>query len=710
MVAVEKMTLPGDQPRLLVYENPYPHANTIYHGLSEKILPLFRSESVNLIVTSPPYADQRKNTYGGIAPDKYVEWFLPISAELYRVLKPDGSFVLNIKERVVDGERHTYVIELILAMKRQGWLWTEEYRWHKKNSYPGKWSNRFRDAWEHCLHFTKARQFAMYQDAVMVPVGEWAQKYSNRRNLPTPEAVKDAKLNAISRESYWAERKLVHPSNVLHLPTETRNTGHSAAYPLDLPMWFIKLFTIMGDLIFDPFIGGGTSAVAAKQLGRFYVGIEKESKYFASTSLRIQSVSFGEALIAKPEPVLTNAEKRARVYVATDKPTIPSEVNSETPLEQINLNWSEKELPERERTKHVHRLHPYLGKYIPQLVEVFLRRYFKAGDTVLDPFCGSGTTLVQANELGINAIGCDVSQFNTLLCRVKLGKYDLAVARAEANSILDKLKKTRRVEIRQLSLWEADNVNAEALTDVDPYLKEWFAPQALEELLTYRNLIDSENYQYRDLLKIILSRSARSARLTTHFDLDFPKEPQTEPYWCYKHRRECKPTTEAFKFLQRYTSDTLKRVETFAKIQTNAQWNVFHGDSRKVKFPRIDGVITSPPYVGLIDYHEQHAYAYHLLGLHDQRDMEIGAAAKGTSKRAQEKYKKDIGEVFRRIRDSMVLGGRVIIVANDRSNLYDDIATMAGFEIENVLERHVNRRTGRRSGEFFESVFIWRKP
>ena len=118
-------------------------------------------DSVDLVFTSPPYADQRKNSYGGIAPDEYVEWFLPVSEQLLRVLKPTGSFVLNIKERVVSGERSTYVMELIMAMRDQGWLWTEEYIWHKKNCYPGKWPNRFRDAWERLLHFTKSKQFCM---------------------------------------------------------------------------------------------------------------------------------------------------------------------------------------------------------------------------------------------------------------------------------------------------------------------------------------------------------------------------------------------------------------------------------------------------------------------------------------------------------------------------------------------------------------------
>ena len=155
--------------------------NRLFLGSSMEVLKDFPNGSVNLIVTSPPYADQRKNTYGGIQPEDYVDWFLPISEQLKRVLKDDGSFILNIKEKVVDGERHTYVLELIMALKRQGWRWTEEYMWHKRNSTPGKWPNRFRDSWERCLHFTKSKTFAMYQDAVMVPMGDWAK--SRLKNL-----------------------------------------------------------------------------------------------------------------------------------------------------------------------------------------------------------------------------------------------------------------------------------------------------------------------------------------------------------------------------------------------------------------------------------------------------------------------------------------------------------------------------------------------
>jgi hypothetical protein len=233
---------------------------------------------------------------------------------------------------------------------------------------------------------------------------------------------------------------------------------------------------------------------------------------------------------------LTNEETRVSTYSDAEPPTVPSQVTHDTPLQSLNLNWCEKDLPEKERTKHVHRLHPYLGKFIPQLVEIFLRKYFAQGQTVLDPFCGSGTTLVQANEMGINTIGYDISAFNVLLSRAKLRIYNIKKAREEIMDILTKLRQlTQKEEARQLSLWEEKSAILQLPETDNQYLRNWFAPRALTELLTYRSLIESEGYQYTDLLKLILCRSARSARLTTHYDLDFPKNPQIEPYWCYKH-------------------------------------------------------------------------------------------------------------------------------------------------------------------------------
>lgn len=254
-----------------------------------KILQEIPSNSVNLIVTSPPYADSRKNSYGGVSPNEYVEWFLPITSELKRVLKDDGSFVLNIKEKVVDGERHTYVLELILAMKKQGWLWTEEYMWHKRNSTPGKWSNRFRDAWERCLQFNKEKKFKMFQESVMIPTGDWAK--TRLKNLSENDRIR---FNSQAGSGFgknianWVGRDKAYPTNVLHLATECGNKNHSAAFPKSLPSWFIKLFTEENDIVLDPFAGSGTTCIAAYELNRRFIGIELKREYFELAEKNIE--------------------------------------------------------------------------------------------------------------------------------------------------------------------------------------------------------------------------------------------------------------------------------------------------------------------------------------------------------------------------------------------------------------------------------------
>jgi len=251
-------------------------------------LKMLQSDSIDLIVTSPPYADQRKKTYGGVSADKYVEWFTPIAKELLRVTKSSGSFVLNIKERAINGERHTYVIELILMMRKLGWLWTEEYIWHKKNSYPGKWPNRFRDSWERCIHFTKSKKFNMYQEEVMVPMGDW--KNSRLKNISDTDKKRDeSKVGSGfgKKIENWVTRDLAYPTNVLHMATECGNRSHSAAFPESLPEWFIKLFTTEGDTVLDPFSGSGTTLKVAKAMKRNAVGIEILDEYCEITANRV---------------------------------------------------------------------------------------------------------------------------------------------------------------------------------------------------------------------------------------------------------------------------------------------------------------------------------------------------------------------------------------------------------------------------------------
>jgi len=287
------------------------YINQIFLGDCQKILQQLPDHSVDLIFTSPPYADQRQTSYGGVKPDQYVEWFLPKVQEFWRVLKPTGTFVLNIKERVVDGERHTYVLELILKMREQGWLWTEEFIWHKKNSYPGKWPNRFRDNWERLIQFNKQKQFNMYQESVMIPVGEWAK--DRLAKLSETDRTRDESRVGSGfgkNVSHWVGRHKVYPTNVLHMATECGNRGHSAAFPVDLPAWFIKLFTQPGDVVLDPFLGSGTTALAAVQLGRSYVGIEISQEYVTIAQERVSRAQL---------PLLVVAETSESTYTASSE-------------------------------------------------------------------------------------------------------------------------------------------------------------------------------------------------------------------------------------------------------------------------------------------------------------------------------------------------------------------------------------------------------
>ena len=254
---------------------------TLLLGDSREQLKSVESDSVDLIVTSPPYANQRAATYGGIKPDDYAAWFMPIADQLQRILKPTGTFVLNIKEPAVNGERHTCVLEIILEMRKRGWLWTEEFVWHKKNCYPGKWPNRFRDAWERLLQFNKQRKFKMNQESVMVPVGDW---YENRmRNLSDTDRVRDeSKVGSGfgKKVENWLGRDMVYPTNVLHGATECGNRRHSAVFPYWLPEWYIELFTDPGDVVLDPFAGSGTAVFAALAMGRNAIGVEMYEPYF----------------------------------------------------------------------------------------------------------------------------------------------------------------------------------------------------------------------------------------------------------------------------------------------------------------------------------------------------------------------------------------------------------------------------------------------
>jgi len=285
----------------------------LFLGDSKQVLKTLTDNSVDLIVTSPPYANQRKGTYGGIHHNKYVEWFLPITKELLRVLKPTGTFILNIKEKVVDGERSTYVMELILEMRKQGWLWTEEFIWHKKNCYPGKWPNRFRDAWERLLQFNKDKKFHMYQEEVMVRMGDWAKV--RLKNLSDTDKIRDnSKVGSGFGKniSNWLVRDKAYPTNVLHLATECSNKNHSAAFPGELPEWFMKLFTKEKDTVLDPFMGSGTTILVANRMKRHSIGIDIVSEYYEMVKEQVEPTKL---FLLEPEVKYETTKSKRRYAV-----------------------------------------------------------------------------------------------------------------------------------------------------------------------------------------------------------------------------------------------------------------------------------------------------------------------------------------------------------------------------------------------------------
>jgi len=403
--------------------------------------------------------------------------------------------------------------------------------------------------------------------------------------------------------------------------------------------------------------------------------------------------TYRRGLAARPGP--SPSAERVRPHPPIESAAVAGRTQEALYSEiDLELSWSEAELPQVERTKHVHGLHPYLGKFVPQLVEIFLQRLFRPGQCVYDPFVGSGTTLVEANVFGADGVGSDISAFNCLLTNVKTTPY--ALGRLEMG-LWATLEDSRR----------AGPASLEGASD---WLRGWFAPRALGELLRYHQIasvrLDDPAW---DVSRIILSRAARSARLTTHFDLDFPRTPTTAPYFCHKHKRTCTPVEEAEKFLRRYTVDTVRRLRRFAELRSNRRVEVLHADARTLRLPRkTAGIITSPPYPGLIDYHEQHRYSFELLGLRDRREDEIGAAVGGTSRRALAAYIADMTAVFGNAAEQLKPGAPVVIVVNDARDLYPSIVRGAGLRVEDEITRHVNRRTGRRAGEFFESILVCR--
>lgn len=373
------------------------------------------------------------------------------------------------------------------------------------------------------------------------------------------------------------------------------------------------------------------------------------------------------------------------------------------------------DVAERERTKHVHRLHPYLGKFIPQLVEWFLKRHFKARDLILDPFAGSGTTLVQANEQEMDVVGIDSSEFNCRIARVKTAAYNIDRVRAE---IREALSRTRDFSTRLEASNPDANKRAHSLLEecASQYLKDWFAPRALVEILYYRQLVESDNYEYKNLLRVLLSRAARSSRLIAHDDLATPKKPLPVgvTYRCRKHDRMCTPIDNAITKINAYSEDTARRIEAFSRLQSDRLVEILQGDSRTIdlepvlKGRKIAGIFTSPPYVGQIDYHDQHVYAYELFRIERNDKVEIGSKRRGKSSNARREYVESMAEALKNVSRFLEREAKIVVVANDRFRLYPEIASQAGLSIIEEFHRAVTKRTEKGDNPYRETIFLMR--
>jgi site-specific DNA-methyltransferase (adenine-specific) len=256
-------------------------------GDSRKILSKYEGQ-VDLIVTSPPYADARKKHYDSVHPDDYVQWFLSFHELLFKALKPSGSLVINIKDKVVDGVRHRYVWQTIEALSAKGWYAIDDYIWQKPNPMPGYWPTRLSDAWEYCFHLAKDTKPYFNHDGVRKPIGNWVE--SRLKNLSGTDLSRHNSANdsGFGRDlSKWVDKETVLPTNVISAAVVGRNKGHPAVFPIEIPEFFIKLLCPPDGLVLDPFAGSGTTGIAALRLGRNCVLIDNNKEYYHAALQRL---------------------------------------------------------------------------------------------------------------------------------------------------------------------------------------------------------------------------------------------------------------------------------------------------------------------------------------------------------------------------------------------------------------------------------------